>query len=341
MKFTPGDKVSFINEKQNGIVIKAFEGGKVIVEIEDGFEIEVFEKELVKTGRSAMDETTLLKPEVLPIVEEHPAELLSLCQKGSVCFAGVPSATGAVLTGMVRYYLLNNSEYDLAYTFFRKQKNKNQGITRGISERQSEILLAEYRRSDLTETEAFLFEALFYYTESRPSITHIRKDLAVLLPGISNTNEGLTGVAAFAKTAEIFNDHIPEPEVMKDLVEKLGTRHTEVFLKQSKRVSKQTDSHKYGIYINEKEVDLHIEELQPDFFNLTNSEMVAIQLKHFSQEMDNAIRNQFKRIIFIHGVGNGVLKKELRNELRKYDGISVRDGDFAKYGYGATEVLFV
>jgi dsDNA-specific endonuclease/ATPase MutS2 len=50
MKFTPGDKVSFINEKQEGIVVKILPNNKVVVDIEDGFELTVSEKELVKNG---------------------------------------------------------------------------------------------------------------------------------------------------------------------------------------------------------------------------------------------------------------------------------------------------
>ena len=37
MKFSPGDKVAFINEKQDGIVVKILEGDKVVVAIEEGF----------------------------------------------------------------------------------------------------------------------------------------------------------------------------------------------------------------------------------------------------------------------------------------------------------------
>ena len=46
--FQPGDKVSFVNEKQEGIIVTIQPNGMIVVEIEDGFPIEVTARELVK-----------------------------------------------------------------------------------------------------------------------------------------------------------------------------------------------------------------------------------------------------------------------------------------------------
>lgn len=43
-------------------------------------------------------------------------------------------------------------------------------------------------------------------------------------------------------------------------------------------------------------------------------------------------------MVFIHGVGAGVLKEELQYLFKRYDGIRVYEGDYKKYGLGATEV---
>jgi dsDNA-specific endonuclease/ATPase MutS2 len=91
---------------------------------------------------------------------------------------------------------------------------------------------------------------------------------------------------------------------------------------------------------NEKEIDLHIEELVRDFSGMANAEMLQVQMSRFSKEMDAAISRHYKKIIFIHGVGNGKLKNEIRKELRNYQGVAFRDADNRKYGSGATEVIF-
>lgn len=55
--------------------------------------------------------------------------------------------------------------------------------------------------------------------------------------------------------------------------------------------------------------------------------------------MEGAIRSNQNKIVFIHGVGNGRLKHELRKKLeRKYSNFKYQDASFKEYGYGATMV---
>jgi dsDNA-specific endonuclease/ATPase MutS2 len=60
-------------------------------------------------------------------------------------------------------------------------------------------------------------------------------------------------------------------------------------------------------------------------------------METFRKEMDKAISTGVKKIVFIHGVGDGVLKNELRRELsRKYAKYPFQDASFREYGFGAT-----
>ena len=89
-----------------------------------------------------------------------------------------------------------------------------------------------------------------------------------------------------------------------------------------------------------REVDLHIQELVDSYSGLSNKEIVDIQMDRFRSEMEEAIRNGTKRIVFIHGVGQGTLKNELRRESeRRYPKFDVQDASFREYGYGATMII--
>lgn len=90
-----------------------------------------------------------------------------------------------------------------------------------------------------------------------------------------------------------------------------------------------------------REVDLHIEELLQDYSRLSNSEIMRIQLERFVRELENAIARRDKKIIFIHGTGEGVLKREIRNILADYEGLEYYDAPLSRYGFGATEVVML
>ena len=86
------------------------------------------------------------------------------------------------------------------------------------------------------------------------------------------------------------------------------------------------------------EVDLHIEKLVPSKRGMSNYDILTFQMEHAKHKLDFAIKNRMPKVVFIHGVGEGVLKAELDFMLGRYDNISFQDANYQKYGLGATEV---
>lgn len=88
------------------------------------------------------------------------------------------------------------------------------------------------------------------------------------------------------------------------------------------------------------EFDLHIEKLVKNHKNLSNYDILNIQAETAKRHIEFALRNRIPKIIFIHGVGEGILKAELDFMLKRYDNLVFRDADYRKYGVGATEIIF-
>lgn len=87
------------------------------------------------------------------------------------------------------------------------------------------------------------------------------------------------------------------------------------------------------------EVDLHIHELVDDQRGLADGAKLALQMAHFDRMMDIAKREKLRRIVFIHGVGQGVLRHHIRTALdQHHPDCNYREGNPRKYGSGATEV---
>lgn len=86
------------------------------------------------------------------------------------------------------------------------------------------------------------------------------------------------------------------------------------------------------------EVDLHIHHLTDSTKGLTNYDMLNLQLDTARHKLEFAIRKRIPKIVFIHGVGEGVLRQELETLFRRYNNVTFYDADYKTYGLGATEV---
>ena len=86
------------------------------------------------------------------------------------------------------------------------------------------------------------------------------------------------------------------------------------------------------------EFDLHIEKLVPNKRGMSNYDILTLQSETAKRHIEFAIKNRIPKIVFIHGVGEGVLKAELDFLLGRYDNIDFREANYQKYGQGATEV---
>lgn len=88
-------------------------------------------------------------------------------------------------------------------------------------------------------------------------------------------------------------------------------------------------------------VDLHIEKLTSDWKQLSNGEILDMQLKEFDKWYDLALAHHQPTLIVIHGVGTGRLRDEIHDILRlKRDVKSFVNQYHPSYGYGATEIYF-
>ena len=86
------------------------------------------------------------------------------------------------------------------------------------------------------------------------------------------------------------------------------------------------------------EVDLHLHKLIDNERGMSSYDKLNLQLDTARQQLEFAIKKRIQKVVFIHGVGEGVLKMELETLFSRYDNIKYYDADYKKYGLGATEV---
>ena len=86
------------------------------------------------------------------------------------------------------------------------------------------------------------------------------------------------------------------------------------------------------------EVDLHINKLVPKSGGMNNYEILTLQMETAKRQLEFAMKKRIQKVVFIHGVGEGVLKAELETLFNRYENLKWYDADYQKYGLGATEV---
>lgn len=88
------------------------------------------------------------------------------------------------------------------------------------------------------------------------------------------------------------------------------------------------------------EVDLHAHELLETEAGMSAGDIKQYQLSKFNSVMQEHLKDKGKRIVFIHGKGDGILRRAILDELnRKYKQCEYQDASFQQYGFGATMVI--
>jgi Smr domain len=121
--------------------------------------------------------------------------------------------------------------------------------------------------------------------------------------------------------------------LVKDLKKK-----TEELERKNKILNPTISINEYASFV--PEIDLHIELLYDNPKNLTNEEIIMVQMRAFEHFLGKAIRLNVKRTFVIHGVGKGKLRDMIHARLRRHSDVKFFKNEYhERYGWGATEIL--
>lgn len=346
-----GDKVKFLNDVGGGRIVSFQSKNIAVVEGDDGFEIPVMITELVKVeeevaySNSAGDysgagtkKTEKREPETEPEPEEdYEPVIIPGNDQPRFYMAFYPTDQNNPVGGEIEIYFINDSNYSVLYHYVHFDGDKYQTIDAGTLEPNTKNYIDGLGLSDISNLPKFFFRIIPFEKESKKLVAPISKEVAVNAVKFYK-EKSYTENDFFDGKAMVFDlvtnplveelDKMTEKDFKKVLDEKDKQNRTE---EQAPKPVKQPDI---------VEVDLHIDELIDSTAGLSNREILDIQLDKFYREMDDAIKNHVKRIVFIHGVGNGVLKQEIAKKLKsKYARFNFQDASFKEYGFGATMVI--
>ena len=348
MKLQVGEKVRFLNEAVEGTVTRILNNDRVEVTDQFGFTHAAPEKLLVRVEFDHAAEPDL--PEDEPIeqkktqapVKNPAASIISALDNDETIYAAVSMLeNSSPLTSDLELKLVNNCSSGIAYTISKKNDEMRTGVLAGILKPKTETLVGVYSQDELHRFNGFHFWFLFFsegvFRPRPPAEKSLKFSSSDFVEGenweaIRHRDQKTMLMPLYVLGREAGID-------VQKLLEKYESQQAD-FDQRTPGSGKRKKGDKFVILNKEKTVDLHIESLLKDYSSMSNSQIISHQLKTFQYEMDQAILNHYYKITFVHGVGEGILKSAIKEELKKYSGIKFGEAPYEKFGHGATEVLF-
>lgn len=339
-----GDKVKFLNAKGGGIVKSVINKTMVNVEDYDGFEVPTLISELVldEASTSMNVETrhakkqAVAKKEEAPVKKELPKaepKYVAGKDKPDCYMAFVPQDSKNPVEGELKVYLVNDSNNFVLYNFSHLKNKMYKSVESGKMNPNSKRYLESFSRMNLNDLPDFQFQLIFFREESSVLEAPVVKTLHLNPVKFYRMN-------SYEKTRFFTENAMLFPLLTSDLESEVAKLTEEDISAITGAKEEPKVEVKRANSPDLVEIDLHIHELLEDTRGLAHHELLEIQMGRFRNELETAIANGTRRIVFIHGVGNGTLKQELRKELTtKYKKYYFQDASFKEYGYGATMVI--
>ncbi|MBI4648651.1 MAG: DUF2027 domain-containing protein [Bacteroidia bacterium] len=350
MKFRIGDKVRYLNDVGGGTISEIIDHETVRILNEHDFEVPALASELVLIEKAMVSEDDEKNQKLIESSQEDSDKKFYSRYESSdkqereeinIFFALVPGDSESDIISSVDAYLINDSEIDILYNYLIHNDTGYMPRENGTLEADTKIYLESYKREDFEKIKSFVFQFIIIRKTSPLIYKPFHKELTV------------NPVKLYKQGCFTENDFFEENAMLipvvtrKDLYENTGTEPSVIDniifekeeLNKTLNLKPELKSNKQPVIT--EEVDLHIHNLvEYDYLVLSNPEKLNIQLEHFRCKLNEAIQKKIDKIVFIHGIGNGTLKLEIRKALDKeYPHLKYQDASFKEYGFGATLVM--
>lgn len=347
-----GDIVRFLNTTGGGRITRI--DGQIAYVDDDGFEVPVMLKECVvvtPAGSQAMKNSVPPQTAGAPKAAA-PKPMLSTAQDSddfketpegeklnievAFCAADLKKLSNTTYDA----FIVNDSNYWIYATFLARE-DSNHGwrtLYAGLIDPGMQIFMCEIKNQDLNKMERVALQYLPFKTDKEFD-----------LKAVACVEHKLDATKFFKLHCFTTNPYFDEPVISLPIVRNDVPYRAQTFdpkAMQRAMASKAASDRRAPRPVIAKQkadeplvVDLHIDELVDTTAGMSNADMLNLQIDKFRQVMDQNLRLPGKRIIFIHGKGEGVLRQALMKELNyRYKGCDAQDASFREYGFGATQI---
>lgn len=311
-----GDRVRLLRGNEEGTITKISSAGRIEIEIEDGFRIPALSSEVVVVSEA--ERQYFGDGKVAAVKETVPV------RKGNKTSVGLFLGFLPLNDKDHSIYLVNSTDRDYVYAISEEYGENSQTLSAGLSQAGSQQKLDEKSIVKFEEWPSLHLQFIPLNRKIGRAVPAFEKKVKFKASSFFRSKGRIPMLDKEGYLYQI--DHQEKPLDVKQLNKELGPAVAEGTAKeQFKRP--------------EKEIDLHIEKLTKDHDLMSNSEMLKLQMEVFEKNLNYAMASGMDEITFIHGIGNGVLRKEIHKYLSQLDNIKYfQDTQKSRFGYGATLV---
>ena len=351
MSIKIGDKIRFLSSTGGGTV-KSFRGkDQVIVTDEDGFEMPVSIKECivveeraahVRAAQPASTVQTPATPQQKP-VEHQPQVTITETAEGerlNLFIAYLPVDESKILESTnYEAYFVNDSNYFIFFNYMNRDNGSWVSRFNGLIEPNTKMFLEEFDREVLNQLERICVQFIAF-----------KKNKPYALKNSYSIELHVDTVKFYKQHCFMENDYFDDdalllPLVKQDIPERellVSATELQESMQQKVRIDRSAPQqiHKKKTSINDIiEVDLHIAQILDTTAGMNSTDMLNYQLKVFRDTLQEHANEKGRKIVFIHGKGEGVLRRAIENELKtRYKDYIFQDASFQQYGFGATMI---
>lgn len=330
MKFKPGDRVKFLNEKGGGVVRRLLDANTIEVTIEDGFDLPFKISEIIPDPQyMKVEEKDERQDSVL-----HPESEQETGREGLLSSASLSTGVYFALrpqiperpSGVSDVLLVNNSGTEIIYNVYTWDKGRFRGAHYGNMEQGKIVILDSVDFQGAEKWCRALFQLMFHEDLSQNPPEPVTAGLKI-------KHSRLMHEETYGP-----NDFFDQPALIRRLFPfAQESEQPPVLVKREESLS-QSLIEQHRVADGEAEVDLHFDKLPSWNPDTPADQIMRIQLDYLRRTLESAISAGYRKLVYVHGVGAGVLKIEIRKVLETYDFIEFYDASISKYGIGATEL---
>lgn len=281
----------------------------------------------------------------------------------SAYLAFVPVDATQITGTRYETYLINDSNYYMHYCYLQAENQSWVVRADGEIEPNTKLYIEEIGREDLDALQHVGFQMMAYKRDKafiiKPTI-----DVQIRIDGVKfyklHTFQPNDFFEQNALLYPIIENDVPVRPLVVDAKElkkqmyadsktsrvssedNLNTERIDTYVRRYEKPGQK----KGNPLINQKKdkdapivVDLHADALLYTTQGMSSADILQYQLDTFHKVLAENKKNKGTKIVFIHGKGEGVLRRALIHELTyRYKQLRYQDASFQEYGYGATQV---